>query len=49
MPPEEGRLYVFPAWLEHGVQPNTGDSDRVGVSFNVLVSVPAPPQGAPAR
>lgn len=49
MPPEEGRLYVFPAWLEHGVQPNTGDSDRVGVSFNVLVSEPVPAQGARAR
>lgn len=43
MPPEEGRMYVFPAWLEHGVQPNASDSDRVGVSFNVLVQESARP------
>lgn len=32
---EPGRIYVFPAWLEHGVRPNRGDEDRVGISFNV--------------
>jgi uncharacterized protein (TIGR02466 family) len=34
--PEEGRMYVFPGWLEHGVEENTSDRDRVGISFNVL-------------
>lgn len=36
MPPEEGRLYVFPGWLEHGVEENQSDQDRVSLSFNVL-------------
>lgn len=38
MPPEEGRMYVFPGWLEHGVEENRSDRDRVGISFNVLAS-----------
>lgn len=37
MEPEEGRMYVFPSWLEHGVEPNRSDLDRVGISFNVHV------------
>lgn len=38
MRPEEGRLYVFPGWLEHGVEENKSDRDRVSISFNVLAS-----------
>lgn len=38
MPPEEGRMYVFPGWLEHGVETNDSDSDRISVAFNVLAS-----------
>lgn len=38
MPPEEGRMFVFPGWLEHGVDENTGDRDRISVSFNVLAA-----------
>ena len=34
--PEEGRMYVFPGWLELGVEENTSDRDRIGISFNVL-------------
>ncbi|MDH3589432.1 MAG: TIGR02466 family protein [Gammaproteobacteria bacterium] len=34
---EPGRLYVFPAWLEHGVQINRGTQDRIGISFNIQV------------
>lgn len=37
MKPEAGRFYVFPAWLEHGVEPNRGDSERVSIAFNVQV------------
>lgn len=33
--PEEGRLVLFPGWMEHGVFENTTDSERVSVSFNV--------------
>ncbi len=36
MRPEEGRIYVFPGWLEHGVEENLSDRDRIGISFNVL-------------
>lgn len=35
---EEGRMYVFPGWLEHGVDVNESDTDRVGISFNVLAT-----------
>lgn len=45
MRPEEGRMYVFPAWLEHGVEVNRSDRDRVSISFNVFVSEPPPPNG----
>jgi uncharacterized protein (TIGR02466 family) len=40
MRPEAGRMYVFPGWLEHGVEENMSDQDRVSISFNVL-AVPA--------
>lgn len=36
MPPEEGRMYVFPGWLEHGVDENRSNQDRISISFNVL-------------
>ena len=36
MPPEEGRMYVFPGWLEHGVDENLSYQDRIRISFNVL-------------
>jgi len=36
MRPEEGRLYIFPGWMEHGVEENQSDSDRISISFNVL-------------
>lgn len=36
MPPQEGCLYVFPGWMEHGVEENRSDRDRVSISFNVL-------------
>lgn len=40
MPAEAGRMYVFPGWLEHGVDENLSNRDRIGISFNV-VAVPA--------
>jgi uncharacterized protein (TIGR02466 family) len=33
--PEVGKLLLFPGWLEHGVQTNTTDNERVSVSFNI--------------
>ena len=44
MRPEEGRMYVFPGWLEHGVEINQSDRDRVSISFNVM-AVPQPSPG----
>jgi uncharacterized protein (TIGR02466 family) len=38
MRPEEGRMYVFPSWLEHGVEPNQSERDRISLSFNVQVT-----------
>mgnify|MGYP003648636099 CR=1 FL=1 len=38
MRPEEGRMYIFPGWLEHGVEVNRSDRDRVSISFNVLAT-----------
>ena len=35
MMPEEGRMYIFPGWLEHGVEENLSNKDRIGISFNV--------------
>jgi len=32
-------LYVFPGWLEHGVEINQSASDRISISFNVLAGV----------
>lgn len=43
MPPEAGRMYVFPGWLEHGVEVNESDRDRVSIAFNVLLT----PQSSP--
>jgi uncharacterized protein (TIGR02466 family) len=38
LPPEAGRMYVFPGWLEHGVEENRSGEDRVSIAFNVLAS-----------
>lgn len=32
--PQEGRLILFPAYLEHSVDPNMSDNDRISLSFN---------------
>ncbi len=34
IPPEEGRLLVFPAWLKHWVYPVEDEEDRISISFN---------------
>lgn len=33
--PEDGMLILFPAWLNHGVEPNRTDDRRLSVAFNV--------------
>ena len=32
---EAGTLLIFPAWLQHGVQPNGDERSRVSISFNI--------------
>jgi uncharacterized protein (TIGR02466 family) len=34
--PQVGKLLLFPGWLEHGVEPNTTDTDRISISFNIV-------------
>jgi uncharacterized protein (TIGR02466 family) len=37
MPSYEGTLYLFPAWLKHGVHPNMNkEEERVSISFNLV-------------
>ena len=33
--PEEGKLFIFPAYLEHAVNKNRSDEDRIVISFNI--------------
>lgn len=35
--PKAGTLVIFPAWLEHYVEPNTSDEDRISIAFNVAI------------
>jgi uncharacterized protein (TIGR02466 family) len=32
----DGTLLVFPSWLDHSVDANTGERERISVSFNVM-------------
>ena len=34
--PQEGRIIIFPAWLEHEVKPNESKENRISVSFNFI-------------
>ena len=36
-PPTEGRILIFPAHLNHRVEPNESKEDRISVSFNILI------------
>jgi uncharacterized protein (TIGR02466 family) len=33
---EEGKLLVFPSWLQHAVQSNRSNEERVSLSFNMI-------------
>lgn len=35
--PKSGLLVLFPAWLEHSVEMNTFDEDRISLSFNTKI------------
>lgn len=44
---QEGRLLVFPSWLQHSVSPGGADSERVSVSFNVMFTAYTKSMSAP--
>jgi ectoine hydroxylase-related dioxygenase (phytanoyl-CoA dioxygenase family) len=38
VPVKEGRLVLFPAWLNHSVPVNVSDAKRVSISFNIMIT-----------
>ena len=36
--PIEGMLIIFPSYLDHFVEPNNADEDRISISFDVVVT-----------
>jgi len=36
LPVRDGLLLLFPAWLDHSVTGNAGESERVSISFNIM-------------
>jgi uncharacterized protein (TIGR02466 family) len=39
--PEQGRLSMWPGYLDHGVNENTTSEDRISLSFNILLETGA--------
>ena len=33
--PQEDMVVFFPSWLEHDVEPNESNQDRISIAFNV--------------
>ena len=47
--PENGKMLLFPGWLNHCVNPYHGEGERISVAFNAMIRVEAAtPAGAPA-
>ena len=40
LPPIEGRMIIFPSYLQHEVEENKSNEDRISVSFNVNLTNP---------
>ena len=38
MEPEEGKLLLFPAYLQHSVDENLSDDERIVISFNIDIN-----------
>ena len=38
LPPIEGRMIIFPSHLQHGVNENNSNEDRISISFNVTLT-----------
>ena len=34
----DGTLLLFPSWLEHSVDANRSDEERISISFNLMFS-----------
>lgn len=39
--PEEGRIVMWPSFLDHGVNENKTDNDRISLSFNIVLETGA--------
>ena len=37
VPPEDGNLLFFPAWMEHSVEANMSNEERISIAFNVAL------------
>jgi uncharacterized protein (TIGR02466 family) len=37
VPPQSGRMVLFPAWMMHQVRPYRGNAERISVAFNLTV------------
>ena len=37
VPPKEGKLLLWPGFLQHGVRQNTTNSERISLSFNIQI------------
>ena len=37
VPPKEGDLLLFPAWMEHSVEANSSNEERISIAFNVAI------------
>lgn len=37
VPPTEGSVLFFPAWVEHSVEANHSNEERVSIAFNVAL------------
>lgn len=35
--PVAGRLYIFPSYVPHSVDPNESDEDRISIAFNITI------------
>ena len=40
LPPIEGRMIIFPSHLQHEVEENKSNEDRISVSFNITLTSP---------
>ena len=40
IPPEEGRVILFPSNLQHHVSSNTSENERISLSFNISIDIP---------